>query len=68
MIKIAMAVLIPALAATQVLADDYLSPTNERVRLSLGFMHVSSTTDIRLDSSQGLPGTSINAEDAFGMD
>jgi hypothetical protein len=68
MIKNGMAVLTLALAATQVLADDYLSPTNERVRLSLGFMHVSSTTDIRLDSSQGLPGTSIDAEDAFGLD
>jgi len=68
MIKNGMAVLALVLAATQVLADDYLSPTNERVRLSLGFMHVSSTTDIRLDSSQGLPGTSINAEDAFGLD
>jgi hypothetical protein len=68
MIKNGMAVLTLALAATQVLADDYLSPTNERVRLSLGFMHVASTTDIRLDSSQGLPGTSINAEDVFGLD
>jgi len=57
-----------SLAATLVHADDYLSPTNERVRLSLGFMHLSSTTDLRLDSGQGLPGTSINAEDVFGLD
>ena len=68
MIKNGMAVLILALAAASVQADDYLSPTNERVRLSLGFTHVSSTTDIRLDSGQGLPGTSINAENIFGLD
>jgi hypothetical protein len=68
MIKNGMAVLILALAAAPVHADDYLSPTNERVRLSLGFAHVSSTTDIRLDSSQNLPGTSINAENIFGLD
>ncbi len=31
-------------------------------------MHLSSTTDIRLDSNQGLPGTSINAENVLGLD
>ncbi len=49
-------------------ADDYLSPTDERVRLSLGVMDVSSTTTLRLDSSTGVPGTPVNAEDAFGLD
>jgi len=68
MIKNAMAVLTLGLIAALAHADDYLSPTNERVRLSLGFMHVSSTTDIRLDSSQGLPGTLINAESVLGLD
>ena len=68
MIKNVMAVLSLALAAMLAHADNYLSPTNERVRLSLGFMHVSSATDIRLDSSQGVPGTSINAENVFGLD
>ena len=68
MIKIGMAVLTLALAATLVHADDYLSPTNERVRLSLGFVHVSSTTGIRLDSSQGLPGTFLDAENDLGLD
>ena len=67
MIKNGMAVLILALAATLVHADDYLSPTNERVRLSLGFMHVSSTTGIRLDSTQGLPGTFLDAENDLGL-
>jgi hypothetical protein len=56
------------LAATLVHADNYLSPTEERVRLSLGVMRVSSTTSLRLDSSQGVPGTPIDAEDTFGLD
>jgi hypothetical protein len=68
MIKNAMAVLTLALIATLAHADDYLSPTNERVRLSLGFMHLSSTTNIRLDSTGGLPGTLINAESVLGLD
>jgi hypothetical protein len=57
-----------ALIATVAHADDYLSPTHERVRLSLGFMRVSSTTDIRLDSSAGGVGTQINAEHVLGLD
>src|ERR1700692_232838 len=68
MIKNGMAVLTLALIATLAHADDYLSPTNERVRLSLGFMHLSSTTNIQLNSSGGLPGTSINAESVLGLD
>jgi hypothetical protein len=57
-----------ALMATLAHADDYLSPTDERVRLSLGAMHLSSTTDIRLDSSAGVQGTPINAESLLGLD
>jgi hypothetical protein len=57
-----------ALAAPRAHADDYLSPTDERVRLSLGAMHVSTSTNIRLDSNGGLPGTLINAESTFGLD
>jgi hypothetical protein len=57
-----------ALVATLAHADDYLSPTDERVRLSLGAMHLSSTTDIRLDSSAGVQGTPINAENVLGLD
>ncbi len=68
MIKNGMAVLILALIATLAHADDYLSPTNERVRLSLGFMYLSSTTNIRLDSNGGLPGTLINAENVLGLE
>jgi hypothetical protein len=68
MIKTGTAALTLALFATLAHADDYLSPTNERVRLSLGFMHVSNTTSIKLDSSAGVPGTPISAENDFGLD
>lgn len=68
MIKNGMAVLALILAAGLAHADDYLSPTDERVRLSLGFMHVSSATSLRLDSSQGAPGTPVDAESTFGLD
>jgi hypothetical protein len=62
--------LLPALvlAATLAHADDYLSPTEERVRLSLGVVRSSSTTDLRLDNSQGVQGTPVNAENEFGLD
>lgn len=56
------------LVANRAHADDYLSPTEERVRLSLGFVHASSTTEIRADSSFGVEGTPINAENDFGLD
>ena len=56
-----------ALFATLTHAEDYLSPTEERVRLSLGVVHVSNKTDIQIDSSTGVPGTPINAEDQFGL-
>jgi hypothetical protein len=68
MIKNGFAVLTLALVATLAHADDYLSPTDERVRVSLGVMRVSSTTDLRLDSSEGVPGTPINAENDLGLD
>jgi hypothetical protein len=68
MIKNGMAVLTLALIAVCAHADDYLSPVDERVRLSLGFMHVTSTTNIRLDRSDGLPGTQVNAEHVLGLD
>jgi hypothetical protein len=68
MIKNGMTVLTLALVATLAHADDYLSPTDERVRLSLGVVHLSSATAIRLDSSQGLPGTPIDAESLLGLD
>jgi hypothetical protein len=49
-------------------AEDYMSPTEERVRLSLGFAHYSSNTAVRVDSSNNVPGTEVNAEEVLGLD
>lgn len=68
MIKNGMAVLPLMLVTAFAHADDYLSPTNERVRVSLGVMRVSSNTSMRLDSSQGVTGTPVDAEQIFGLD
>jgi hypothetical protein len=57
-----------ALFATLVHAEDYLSPTEERVRLSLGVVRLSNDTNLQLDSSAGVAGTPVNAEDEFGLD
>lgn len=56
------------LAATFAHAENYLSPTNERVRLTLGVMQLSSSSSLQIDSSQGIAGTAINAEKDFGLD
>jgi len=68
MIKLGIAVPVLALIAGLAHADDYLSPTNERVRLSLGFIYLSSSTDFRVDSSSGVTGTVIDGENEFGLD
>jgi hypothetical protein len=57
-----------ALFATLAHAENYLSPTEERVRLSLGVVRVSNTTNMALDSSTGVPGTPVNGEQDFGLD
>jgi hypothetical protein len=58
-----------ALLAPLAHADgDYVSPTDDRLRVSLGVMHVSSTTTIRADSTTGVTGTVLNGEDQFGLD
>lgn len=62
---------VPALALVAMLAHadgDYLSPTDDRVRLSLGIMRMSSATTLQLDNSAGVPGTEINAENDLGLD
>jgi hypothetical protein len=56
------------LFATLAHAEDYLSPTEERVRLSLGVVRLSNATNFQLDSSAGVTGTPVNAEDQFGLD
>ena len=68
MIKNGLVLAALALCTTLVHAEDYLSPTEERVRLSLGVVHLSNDTNLQLDSSTGVPGTAVNAEDAFGLD
>ena len=68
-----MAAVTLAFMATLAHADDYLSapselsPTNERIRLSLGLMRLSTTTAIRLDSSARFAGTELNAENDLGL-
>ena len=57
-----------ALFATLAHAEDYLSPTEERVRLSLGVVRLSNNTSFQIDSNAGVPGTPISAEDQFGLD
>ena len=56
-----------ALSATMAHADDYLSPTAERVRLTLGVVRTSDQTDMQIDSSTGVVGTPVSAEDQFGL-
>ena len=49
-------------------ADDYSSPTDDRVRLTLGAMHVTTSTTLRADSSSQMPGTVLSGEDQLGLD
>jgi hypothetical protein len=56
-----------AVVAQSSRADDYFSPTDDHVRISLGAMYVSSATTLRADSSAGIQGSEINAEDQFGL-
>jgi opacity protein-like surface antigen len=48
-------------------AEDYLSPTEERLRLSLGAVYLDSKTTVQVDSSAGTTGTLVNAENDFGI-
>jgi len=57
-----------ALFATLAHTENYLSPTEERVRLSLGVVRLSNQTDIQINSQAGVPGTPVSAEDQFGLD
>jgi hypothetical protein len=66
--KNGMALLALALFATLAHAEDYLSPTEERVRLSLGAVYLSNKTSLQLDSSTGVPGTPVSGETDFGLD
>ncbi|MGD0489931.1 MAG: hypothetical protein ABSC32_00170 [Steroidobacteraceae bacterium] len=69
MIKSVMPALGLALLASLAHADgDYASPTDDRVRVTLGAMHVASSTTLRVDSSTGVVGTPVSGEDQFGLD
>jgi len=57
-----------ALLAQRARADDYPSPTDDRVRISLGAAHLTSATTLQSNSSAGVSGTDINGEDDFGLD
>lgn len=48
-------------------AEDYLSPTEERFRLSLGTVYLDSKTTVQINSSSGVTGTLVSAENDFGM-
>jgi hypothetical protein len=69
MIKYGIAALGLGLLASFAHADgDYASPTNDRIRVSLGAMRTSNSTTLQIDSSSGIPGTVINGESQFGLD
>jgi hypothetical protein len=65
-------------AATSVHAEDYtppesnssgyISPTEERVRLSLGIVRTSAATTFRVDPGGGTLGTVIDGENDLGLD
>jgi hypothetical protein len=69
MIKFGMAALgLTVLAAFAHADGDYVSPTDDRVRVSFGAMHVSTSTTLRVDSSTAVTGTVLNGEDQLGLD
>ncbi len=59
--------LLVVLVAGAAHAEDYLSPTEERVRLSLGAVYLDSKTTAQLDSSSGVTGTLLNAENDLAL-
>ena len=69
--RLALAALTASLAlhAVRAHADgDYLSPTDERFRASIGLVRVGSSTTLQVDGTNGVPGTFIAGEDQFGLD
>ncbi len=46
----------------------YLSPTTDRVRITLGVMRSSAATNLRIDSTAGVLGTFIDAENDLDLD
>jgi hypothetical protein len=62
------AALLSALAGSARADDAYQSPTLDRIRVSLGLGQTHATTSFQLDSSDGTPGTVIDAENTLGLD
>jgi hypothetical protein len=67
MIRYGIGALLALIAASAHADGDYISPTNDRVRVSLGVMDVISSTNFQINSSTGIPGTYVNAEDDLGL-
>lgn len=67
-LAVACVVVLTGVAAPSYADGEYISPTNDRLRLTLGAQRVSSATEIRVDSTQSVPGTQFNAEDTFGIE
>jgi hypothetical protein len=62
------ATLLSALASGARADDAYLSPTQDRVRLSLGISQTNASTSFELDASDGTPGSVIDGENTLGLD
>jgi hypothetical protein len=57
------------LHAARARADgDYLSPTDERFRATIGLLRAGSSTTLQVDGSNGTPGTFIDGENDLGLD
>jgi hypothetical protein len=62
------AALLSVLASNARADDPYLSPTEDRVRVSLGIAQTHATTSFQLDASNGSPGSVIDGENTLGLD
>ena len=62
------AALLSVLAGSARADDPYLSPTQDRVRVSLGISQANATTSFQLDASDGTPGSVIDGENTLGLD
>jgi hypothetical protein len=67
MIRYGIGALLAFIGASAHADGNYISPTNDRVRVSLGAMDVISSTNFRIDSSAGMPGTYVDAENTLGL-
>jgi hypothetical protein len=63
-----LALMLTGLSARAAEDGPYISPTMERVRITLGATRLGSSTDIRIDNTNGTLGTQINAENDLNLD